>query len=44
MTGKTTPGRSNKTCGSEARKNLARSRIYQKAARVTVEEARVEVA
>jgi len=45
LTGKTTPGRSNnKNCASEARKSLARSRIYQKAARVTVEETRMEVA
>ena len=45
MTRKTTPGRSNnKNHGSKARKSLAHSRIYQKAARVAAEEGRVEMA
>ena len=45
MLGKTIPGRrDSKNGGPEARKSLACSRIYQKAAGVTVEGARVEVA
>lgn len=40
---KTVLGRRNKNGGPEARKILTCSRIYQKAARVTVEGVRMEV-
>ena len=45
MLGNNIPGRRNeKNCGSEAGKRLACSRIYQEAAGVAVQGARVEVA